>query len=132
MKYKRIYDIEQYNEYCNIYEELANKDYEKYVEELDLLGLLIEDYDNKMIKKFGIAEDMNPVELLDYLLDEQDLTKAEFARQLGVSRQLISDILKYKRNISKNMVMKLSDYFGMRPLAFSRPYLLSGNSKSAA
>ena len=72
---------------------------------------------------------MNPVEILQYLMDEKKLTKAELARQLGVSRQLITEILNYKRNISKRMITKLSDHFKMQPIAFSREYELKGNAK---
>ena len=61
MKYKRIHSIEQYNDYCNIYEKLTMKNSNKYAEELDLLELLIEDYDNRTIESIGTKEDMDPV-----------------------------------------------------------------------
>ena len=72
---------------------------------------------------------MNPVELLVYLLEENKLNKSEFARQLNVSRQLITEIINYKRNISKRMVMKLSERFRIKPAAFSQEYELKGNPK---
>lgn len=131
MKYKRIHSIEQYNDYCNIYEKLTMKNSNKYAEELDLLELLIEDYDNRTIESIGTKEDMNPVEILQYLMDENSLSKAELARQVGVSRQLITEILNYKRNISKKMITKLSDRFKMQQTAFSREYELKGNKKAA-
>lgn len=59
------------------------------------------------IKEIGIPEKMNPVELLVYLLKENNLNKSELARQLNVSRQLITEIINYKRNISKHMVICL-------------------------
>lgn len=129
MKYKRIYNIDQYNDYCNTYEQLLMKDSKKFSEEIDLLELLIEDFDNKTIESIGISEDMNPVEILQYLLEENNLTKAELARQLNVSRQLITEILNYKRNISKRMITKLSDHFKMQPVAFSREYELKVRTK---
>ncbi len=131
MKYKRIYNIEQYNEYCNSYEKLVSKNSDKYSEEIDLLELLIEDYDNRTIESLGVKEDMNPVEILQYLMDENNLTKAELARQLNVSRQLITEILNYKRNISKKMIAKLSDRFNMQQTAFSREYSLKDSHKAA-
>ncbi len=131
MKYKRIYSIEQYNEYCNIYEKLTMKNSDKYAEELDLLELLIEDYDNRLIESIGTKEDMNPVEILEYLMIENNLTKAELARQLNVSRQLITEILNYKRNISKKMITKLSDRFNMQQTAFSREYKLKSSKEAA-
>ncbi len=131
MKYKRIYSIEQYNEYCNKFEELSMRNSDKYAEELDLLDLLIEDYDNRLIESIGTKEDMNPVEILEYLMVENSLTKAELARQLGVSRQLITEILNYKRNISKKMISKLSDRFKMQQSAFSREYKLVSDKEAA-
>lgn len=131
MKYKRIYNIEQYNEYCNIYENLTMENSDDYIEEIDLLELLIEDYDNRLIESIGTKEEMNPVEILSYLMDENNLTKAELARQLNVSRQLITEILNYKRNISKKMITKLSERFNMQQTAFSREYELKGNKEAA-
>ena len=82
MKYKRIHSITQYNDYCNIYEKFLTMDSNKYSDDIDLLELLIEDYDNRTIETIGINEDMNPVEILEYLMNEHILTKAELARQL--------------------------------------------------
>jgi len=133
MKYKRIRGLKQYTQYCNLYEELSLKGLKKDAEQVDLLELLIEDYDNRTIEEIGISEELNPVELLKYLMEENTLTKSELARNLGVSRQLITEIVNYKRNISKRMVMKLSDHFKMMPRAFSREYELNtGNNLSAA
>jgi len=129
MKYKRISSLKQYTEYCNEFEKLILKDLKKDKDEIDLLELLIEDYDNRTIESIGQNEDMNPVELLQYLMTENEITKAELARQLEVSRQLITEIVNYKRNISKKMVMKLAERFKMRPLAFSREYQLVKSNK---
>jgi len=126
MKYKRIRNIDQYNEYCNTYERFMADASGKYLEDLDLLELLIEDFDNRTIESIGVNVDMNPVEILQCLLEEHDLSKSELARQLNVSRQLITEILNYKRNISKKMITKLSDRFNMRLIAFSREYDLKG------
>ncbi len=131
MKYKRIHSLTQYNEYCNIYEKLLMKKADKHVEELDLLELLIEDYDTRTIEAIGNNEDMNPVEILQHLMEEQKLTKAELARQLKVSRQLITEILNYKRNINKSMITKLSNRFKMQPVAFSREYDLKRKKQAA-
>jgi len=55
----------------------------------------------------------------------------DLARDLNTTRQLISDILRYRRNISKNMVTKLSERFAMCPEAFSRPYKLKMDKRKA-
>lgn len=131
MKYKRIKTLKQYTAYCNEYEELVLKGLKKDQEIIDLLELLIEDFDNGTINEIGVDQDMEPVELLAYLMSENRLTKSGLARELGVSRQLITEILNYKRNISKRMVMKFADYFKMMPIAFSREYELKGKLTAA-
>lgn len=130
MKFKRIRSIDQYNNYCEIYEQYLMQDSSKFEDELDLLELLIDDFDNRTIESIGINEDMNPVEILKYLMTENNLNNAELARQLKVSRQLITEILNFKRNISKKMVNKLCKKFRMNPIAFSREYDLILKPKS--
>ena len=130
MKYKRIKNLAQYTKYCENYERLILKDPARFKDEIELLELLIEDYDNKVIEQIGSEHDLDPVELLKYLMDEHNLTKSALSRELEVSRQLITEIVNYKRNISKRMVMKLSKRFKMMPIAFSREYELNHEGKS--
>jgi len=129
MEFKRIKNLKQYNKYTELYEELIYKDLKKDADKIDLLELLIEDFDNKTIQEIGIPEKLDPVQLLIYLLEENQISKSELARQLNVSRQLITEIINYKRNISKRMVMKLSERFKIKPAAFSQEYELKGNRK---
>ncbi len=129
MKYKKIINIKQYNKYCDLHEKLGLKDEEKYKDDLDLLEILIEEYDSR---ETTFRKKLNPVELLSSILEEDQISNAELARVVGTSRQLISDILRYRRNISKEMVIKLSHHFKMRPEAFSRPYKLKSSKEDAA
>ncbi len=126
MKYKKILTLEQYDDYCELHEKLGIENVEKFKDEIDLLEILIDEYDSR---KSTYIKKMNPVEILDSIMQDENISKAELARQLDTTRQLISDILRYRRNISKNMVIKLSKRFAMRPEAFSRPYKLK-NVKS--
>lgn len=126
MKYKKIMSLEQYDRYCSIHEKLGLKDEVKFKDELELLEILIEEYDNR---KSSFRKRLNPVELLNSIIKDENISMAELARELGTTRQLISDILRYRRNISKNMVVKLSERFAMRPEAFSRPYKLKKDKR---
>ena len=130
LKYTRVKDLSQYTSYCNKHEELTLKDEEKYEEEISLLELLIEDYDKRITEeKF---EKLDPVELLISLLENNMMSQTEFAKELNISKQLLSDILGYRRNISKDLVLKFSEYFSMRQEAFSRKYDLKPRKKSYA
>ncbi len=120
MKYTKVKNIAQYNQYCKIHEELFINEKKEDIDEIALLEVLIEEYDNRI--KRDKFKDLNPVELLRSLLKDSDITQVELSKQLNVSRQLISDVLSYRRNISKNLVVKLSDFFSMSQEAFSRTY----------
>jgi HTH-type transcriptional regulator/antitoxin HigA len=132
MEFKRIRNLNQYTEYCDLYEELILKDFKKDRDKIDLLELLIEYFDNRTIDQIGISEKMDPVELIVYLLEENNLTKSELSRQLNVSRQLVTEVVNYKKNISKRMVVKLSERFKIRPMAFTQEYELKGYRKKLA
>jgi len=49
----------------------------------------------------------------------QDLTAI-----LGISKGYVSDILNYKKGLSKDVIRKLAEYFKVRQEAFNRPYNL--------
>jgi HTH-type transcriptional regulator/antitoxin HigA len=49
---------------------------------------------------------------------------------LGVSKGLISDILNYKKGLSKEIIRTLSNYFKLSQEAFNRPYKLKKYSHS--
>ena len=122
MKYTKIKSAEQYDEYCEKHEKLTFKNYEGNQEEIELIEILIDEYENRIIET---PKKMNPVELISYLIEENNLTKSKLAKELKVSRQLITDILNYRRNISKQMINKLSSRFKMYPSAFSKQYKLT-------
>ena len=121
MKYKKIATLSEYTDYCNQHENLVAEDHNENIDEIELIEILIDEYDSREAQ---FKKEMNPVELLNSIIDEEQISKATLAKEIGTSRQLISDILRYRRNISKDMVTKLSARFKLRPEAFSRPYLL--------
>jgi len=122
MKYTKIKSKEQYNDYCDKHEELTLENYDSNQLEIELIEILIDEFENRVI---ATPKKMNPVELISYLIEENSLTKSKLAKELDVSRQLITDILNYRRNISKQMINKLSERFKLYPSAFSKPYNLT-------
>jgi len=67
---------------------------------------------------------MNPIEIIEYLLDENNISKSQLARELNVSRQLITDVLNYRRDLSKVMIIKLSERFNLNTSLFTKKYKL--------
>ncbi|WP_282773914.1 helix-turn-helix domain-containing protein [Phaeodactylibacter xiamenensis] len=122
LKYTIIKSLSQYTEYCNRHEKLLHENESEYQDEIELLELLIEDYDQRMT---GERYALDPVALLKRQMESSAISQIELAQKLGVSRQLVNDILKYRRNISKEVAIRLSDLFAMRMDAFARTYSLA-------
>lgn len=122
LKYTLIKNLDQYNEYCETLETLVFQDYDTNLEEIELLTLLIEHYDEQQMEVYDM--DLNPVELLSSLLSENNLSEFEAAKRLGISAQLLNDVLKYRKEISKSVAHKIANEFKMNFSAFLRPYLL--------
>jgi HTH-type transcriptional regulator/antitoxin HigA len=122
LPYKIIKTERQYNEYCQELEELAGlKKRNKYQQDtVELLTLLIEKWD----EEHSSFKETDPVELLKYLMSENKLKAIDLAGVLEVSKSLVSDILNYRRGLSKEIIRKLADHFKMSQEAFNKPYKL--------
>ena len=55
-------------------------------------------------------------------MDERNLKTKDLVEILGVSKGLVSDILHYKKGLSKEIIRSLADYFKVSQEAFNRPY----------
>ena len=120
LKYKIIKDVKQYKEYCDILEELILNDNKVIADEIELLTLLIEKWDNE----HNTFNDSDPIELLNALMEEHDLKAKDLVEILELSKGTVSKILNYHKGLSKNTIRKLSDYFKLSQEAFNRPYKL--------
>jgi len=120
LKYKIIKDVKQYNEYCGILEELILNDNKATKDEIELLTLLIEKWDNE----HNTFNDSDPIELLNGLMEEHDLKAKDLVEILELSKGTVSKILNYHKGLSKDTIRKLSDYFKVSQDAFNRPYKL--------
>ncbi len=119
LKYTVIKNALQYEEYCNLLESLAETG-EKDSEEAALLTVLIEKWD----AEHNTFRDVDPVELLRGLMNEHSLNATKLAASLQVSKGLVSDILHYKKGLSKDNIRILAALFKVSQEAFNRPYAL--------
>ncbi|WP_026768030.1 type II toxin-antitoxin system HigA family antitoxin [Asinibacterium sp. OR53] len=112
----------QYYRYCNRLEELVdlNKKTRPIKDEIELLTLLIEKYD----EEHNTFSDVDPVELLKSLMKDHKMKAVELARLLHVSEGLVSDMLNYKKGMSKETIRILAEKFKLNQEAFNRPYEL--------
>ncbi|OJV21296.1 MAG: transcriptional regulator [Dyadobacter sp. 50-39] len=124
LRYKVIRNLEQYNNYCNeLIAMLESENPDQYEEEIDLLTVLIEHYD---AEHSTIRGDADPVELLKLLMKDHRMKAKDLAELLNVSKGYVSEMLNYKKGMSKEVIRKLATRFAMRQEAFNRPYRLEG------
>ena len=122
LQYKVIKSLNQYKEYCNLLEHLVmvKKKTKQQQDSIELLTLLIEKWD----EEHNTFSDANPVELVDYLMKENKLKAIDLAKELDVSKSLVSDILHYRRGLSRDIIRKLATRFMVSQELFNRPYKL--------
>ena len=122
LPYKLIKTEADYITYCNKLEALVKSESTQasVQDEIDLLHLLIKTYDNE----HNTFTEPGPVELLRSLMKEHKMKAVDMAKLLHVSEGLVSDILHYKKGLSKQTIRILSEKFKLSHEAFNRPYKL--------
>lgn len=128
LKYKVIKAKTQYNQYCKQLEKLvdaASKN-KGAQDEIDLLTVLIEKWD----MDHNSFEDLDPIRLLRSLLDDHRMKPKDLVILLGVGKSYVSEILNYKKGLSKEVIRVLATHFKVSQEAFNREYPLkkSGNT----
>jgi HTH-type transcriptional regulator/antitoxin HigA len=122
LKYRVIKSKVQYREYSRVLEKLVfsgRKD-KNSKDEIDLLTLLIERWD----AAHNSFEEVDPIRLLDSLMADHNMKAKDLVELLKVSKGYVSDILHYKKGLSKDVIRKLAAYFKVTQEAFNRPYKL--------
>lgn len=122
LKYKVIKDRTQYDLYCKKLELLL--DLENTIalqDEIELLTLLIHTYDEAN----NTFAESDPITLLRSFMTEHHVKPTHLVSILGVSKGYLSDILHYKKGLSKEVIRKLALHFKVRQEAFNRPYELA-------
>jgi HTH-type transcriptional regulator/antitoxin HigA len=122
LKYKVIKSKAQYNDYTHQLESLVfdGTKGKETREEIDLLTVLIEKWD----AEHAVSKDINPIGLLHSLMADHTMKAKDIASLLKVSKGYVSDILHYKKGLSKDSIRILSNYFKVNQEAFNRYYPL--------
>ena len=121
LKYKVIKNRVQYDDYCKALEILLTlKSNSEVQDEIDLLTLLIETFD----EAHNTFTELDPIALLRSFMAEHHLKPQQLVALLEVSKGYVSDILNYKKGLSKEVIRKLATHFKVRQEAFNRPYKL--------
>lgn len=122
LKYKVITSKAQYAAYCNKLEELVfsgvrNRNTK---DEIALLTVLIEKWD----ADHNSFDSLDPVQLIRSLMADHNMKATDLVTLLGISKGYVSDILNYKKGLSKEVIRKLATHFKLSQEAFNRPYKL--------
>ncbi len=125
LKYTIIKTEEQYNQYCKILEDLIALNDPNKSDEIELLTLLIEKWD----EEHSLFTDSDPVELLKSLMEVNNLKAKDLAEIIGLTKGTVSKILNYKKGLSKETIRKLAEYFRVSQAAFNRPYELESKEE---
>jgi len=90
-------------------------------DKLDILATLVEKYENE---HWPIdASRVDPIDLLNYLIDEGGHTQGELAELLG-SRSRASEILNRRRALTVEMIHKISSEWRVPAELLIKPYRL--------
>lgn len=120
LTYKIIKTKKQYFSYCKKLKELLEEKKKRNEDEIELLTLLIEKWDEEQYT----VPDLDPVEIIKELMKENKLISKDLAEILSLTKGTISKILNYQKGLSKDTIRKLSDHFKMTQETFNRPYKL--------
>ena len=122
LKYTLIKNKTQYKQYCNQLEALVTSGSKTKAtqDEIDLLTLLIERWD----ETHNSFQDIDPIRLLHSLMAEHNMKSKDLVDLLEVSKGYVSEILHYKKGLSKEVIRKLAEYFKVSQEAFNREYKL--------
>ncbi len=118
--YKIIRTDEQYMKYCDILENLVDRSRKEDEDDIELLTLLIEKYDEEHMP----SKDRDPIELLKLFMSEHKLKSKDLAQILNVNKSTASRILNYQKGLSKNSIRILAKHFAISQEALNRPYKL--------
>ena len=127
LKYTVIKNDEQYYEYCDQLEELVTSglESEDAVDEYELLYLLIKTWDDQ----HRSIPEMDPVELIKSLMEDHELSQNDLAKIAEVGKSYVSEILNYKKRMSKNVIRKFAEHFKIQQEALNKHYRLEGEGK---
>jgi HTH-type transcriptional regulator / antitoxin HigA len=122
LKYTVIKNKTQYKEYCKVLEELIDNGAKGKAagDEVDLLTLLIEKWDDE----HNSFMEVDPIKLLHSFMADHKLKAKDLVKLLNVSKGYVSDILNYKKGLSKEIIRDLAAHFKVSQEAFNRPYKL--------
>ncbi len=97
-----------------ILEQVGDDETHPLADLLDIISTLVEHYEDR---KYGEPKDIEPKEVLRFLMDEHGLKQVDLSEVLG-SQSLVSEVLAGKREINVRQAKALAKRFGVSPAVF--------------
>lgn len=107
---------------------MVKKKTKHHQDAIELLQLLIEKWD----EAHNTFADADPIQVLRYLMNEHGLKSVDISKTFDISPSLVSDILHYRRSLSKEIIRKLAAHFSVSQELFNRPYPLKEKERVKA
>src|SRR5271155_1162391 len=111
-----IHSEEQHAYYLQKIEELLDHEQSMSLAETELLGLLtllVEKFEDE---HFELAKS-SPIEAVKFLMDQHGLKQKDLANIFGAP-SIVSEVLSGKRELNKEHIRRLSEYFHVSPEIF--------------
>ena len=106
---------DEYNRIEEIFDSLFKENRSPEEDKLfNLLANLLEDYEKRTLPP---SEQATPLETLKFLMKENDLRQSDLANVFG-AQSVVSEVLRGKREITKNQAKALAQKFSLRLEAF--------------
>ncbi len=97
----------------NLVDAVGDNEKHELADFLDLLGQLIEDYENAHLA----IPDAEPRAVLQFLMESHGLKQSDMAAEIG-GQSVVSEILNGKREINVRQAKALASRFGVSPAVF--------------
>lgn len=81
---------------------------------LDVVGVLVDQYENETMTELKPAE---PREVLRFLMEQHELTQSDLRKEIG-TQGVVSEVLSGNRELNARQAKALGKRFGVSPLAF--------------
>lgn len=124
MIYTVIKTKEQYKAYSRRVMELAltRPQTDDIDDEMELIEVLIDKWEEENLIMKPI--EMDPIEHLKSCMEDQKMKQTDLVELLGISKSAVSQILSYKKGLSKEVIRKLCARFKVQQEVLNRPYKL--------
>lgn len=126
--YTVIKTEEQHRQYVRVIRRLFENPTDENEDERELVMALIEKWEDETLKRE--EDSIDPIELLQWLMENHNLTATQLSKDLGITKGTMSKILNRKKGLSKHVIRKLAEKFKMRQEAFNREYELEADKPS--